>query len=195
MKGKIKKIETIDNENFVFLESFFNDYEYNSSIFPHQDNVLIYSYIDTDVVRPQQSLDIFSLKNTELSIKFTKCIEYIKSNYNLKNLWLMTYPPKSKLSFHIDAKKNRHIITINSNPRFFSYSTINGDLNVKGENYNAWLKHMEIDTFNEKYLNDDDQNYIEILESKTIYVFKDTLHTIINDSDKLRINFVFEILD
>ena len=195
IKGKITKIETINNEDFDFLESFFNEYEYEIINFPKQDNPLIYSYDKNDFVRGLQFVHVFSLKNPELFNRFSKCVEYIKKSYNLKYLWFMTYPPKTKLSFHTDARKNRHLITINSNPRFFSYSTINGDYNEKILNYNSWANEMKIDEFNKKYLQDDDQNYIEILEPKTIYLFEDTLHSIINDSDKLRINFVFELLD
>ena len=105
-------------------------------------------------------------------------------NYRHRNLY-----------FHIDHNKNRHIATINADPRFFSYSTTNGILFDKSEKYNAWLDEYSIDDFNAKFIEDDELNYIKILDAKSIYTFGETLHTIVNASDKMRINFIFEILE
>ena len=50
-----------------------------------------------------------------------------------------------------------------------------------------------IDVFNEFFLNfSPEHNKIRILKTNEVYTFGKSMHNFFNDSDKLRVNFVFE---
>ena len=62
-----------------------------------------------------------------------------------------------------------------------------------------WAQGMncndDIDSFNQYYLNLDSSCKIESLDKNTVYTFGDSVHNFVNDSNKLRVNFVFELMD
>ena len=130
----------------------------------------------------------------ELNSYFHDSLNYIKSIYNIKILWLMIYPPKSRFFFNIDYEQNRHLLSFNENPRFFSYECdkigIIDEINEKLKNCND-----DVDSFNQYYLNLDSSCKIESLDKNTVYTFGDSVHNFVNDSNKLRVNFVFELMD
>ena len=111
----------------------------------------------------------------------------------------MVYSPQSNLSFHWDHGKNRHIISLNYNERFFNYENNNivGDGQSKCNLYNEKLLEQKdnIDSFNEFFTNDSELSNIHVLDTKSVYVFGDSLHTFVNASDKLRSALVFEVMD
>ena len=129
----------------------------------------------------------------------TKFVDYLKTIYNIKYLWLMIYSPTSFLNFHWDNNKNRHIISLNYNERFFNYENNNivGDGQSKCNLYNEKLLEQKdnIDSFNEFFTNDSELSNIHVLDTKSVYVFGDSLHTFVNASDKLRSALVFEVMD
>ena len=111
----------------------------------------------------------------------------------------MVYSPQSNLSFHWDHGKNRHIISLNHNERFFNYENNNivGAGQSKCNLYNEKLLEQKdnIDSFNEFFTNDSELSNIHVLDTKSVYVFGDSLHTFVNASDKLRSALVFEVMD
>ena len=52
----------------------------------------------------------------------------------------------------------------------------------------------DVDSFNQNYLNLDSSCKIESLDKNTVYTFGDSVHNFVNDSNKLRVNFVFELI-
>ena len=111
----------------------------------------------------------------------------------------MVYSPTSFLNFHWDHGKNRHIISLNCNERFFNYENnnkIRHGAQEKCDFYNKKLLEQKdnIDSFNEFFINDSELSSIHVLETKSVYVFGDSLHTFVNASDKLRSALVFEII-
>lgn len=112
----------------------------------------------------------------------------------------MVYSPTSYLNFHWDHGKNRHIISLNRNDRFFNYENnhlIRHNAQSKCNLYNEKLIELkdDIDSFNEFFIKDSDLSSIHILDTKSVYVFGNSLHTFVNGSNKLRLALVFEIMD
>jgi hypothetical protein len=194
----IKKELIIDHPSFEKISDFFNSYELNEKKFPVSTNETL--FVDPSVnsgnnhIVTIEKSTLFNFKNDELNSYFHDSLNYIKSIYNIKILWLMIYPPKSRLFFHIDYEQNRHLLSFNENPRFFSYECdkigIIDEINEKLKNCND-----DIDSFNQYYLNLDPNCKIESLDKNTVYTFGDSVHNFVNDSDKLRVNFVFELMD
>ena len=143
---------------------------------------------------PALAASIEAFKDNKLTEELTKVVDYIKTIYNIKYLWIMVYSPESKLSFHWDHGKDRHVISLNRDERFFNYE--NGDGQSKYNLYNEKLNEHknDIDSFNEFFLKDSDHSTIHILDTKSVYVFGNSLHTFYNGSNKLRSALVFEII-
>lgn len=111
----------------------------------------------------------------------------------------MIYPPKKFLNFHKDYGLNRHVISFTQNDRFFNYE-VDDDL-LMSHNFEIKLNekfqfHIDtIDDFNDYFVNIDKSCKINVLNSNSVYTFGNTLHTFYNGSDKIRVNFVFEIVE
>ena len=110
---------------------------------------------------------------------------------NISKMWLMLYSPKTKLKFHWDFFKCRHLVSLNENDRFFSYMSNSRNI----DEYNDWLEKYSVDEFNDMFINDDKNNFVGSLKANIIYEFGNTLHTFVNDADELRINFIYETFE
>lgn len=206
---EIKKIMEIEHESLDYISDFFDNFDYynsNIDICPvgKNRNDLIY-YNENVSLRnyyyfPIDKSIITQFKDKKLTDELTKFVDYLKTIYNIKYLWLMVYSPTSFLNFHWDNHKNRHIISLNNNERFFNYE--NNDLikyfgQSKCNLYNEKLLEQKdnIDSFNEFFIKDSKLSNIHVLDIKSVYVFGNSLHTFVNASDKLRSALVFEIMD
>jgi hypothetical protein len=89
---------------------------------------------------------------------------------------------------------------LNRNERFFNYENnnlIRNNGQTKCDFYNEKLLEQKdnIDSFNEFFINDSELSSIHVLDTKSVYVFGNSLHTFVNASDKLRLALVFELMD
>lgn len=198
---KIEKILEINQPSFVNLKNFFESFDFNSYNLP---KIINNDFIFYDGVSPKGSEVVVDIKNTiigSLNNQFVidnvaESVNYIKSIYNVKMMWLMTYPPKTWLNFHRDHGKNRHVVTFNNNDRFFSYEGYSNNMMIGDTEMiiNEKLKSLKenINEFNDYFLNYDESCQISNLESNCVYIFGNTIHNFINDSNQLRVNLVFE---
>ena len=199
---KIEKILEINYPSFFNLKNFFESFDFNSHDLPkHKNNEFIFydgiSPKGNNVLVDIENTIIGLLKNQYVIDNMIESINYIRTIYNVKMMWLMTYPPKTRLNFHRDSNKNRHLVSFNDNERFFSYEAYSEDI-MLGDNemiINEKLIELkgDIDSFNQYFLQYDKSCRVSNLESNSVYVFGNTMHNFINDSDKLRVNLVFEV--
>jgi hypothetical protein len=197
---KIKKILEIKDENFFKITEFIDSFVFDETNFSVTTNDTIFcdeSYpINKNHLVPIEKSTIFNFHSEELNQYFINAVNYLKSNFKLKVLWLMIYPPKTKIHFHIDRGDKRHVITFNENPRFFSYECDEkhgGKIDTLNNKLTELLTN--IDEFNNFFVNFSEDCKISTLEKNCVYTFGDTVHNFINDSDKLRVNFVFELMN
>jgi hypothetical protein len=195
----IKKELTITHPSFDKIGEFFDLYKFDEKKFPRPTNEMLYYNQSYDpghnhFVTVESSV-LFNCENKELNENVKEAVEHIKSLYDIKILWIMTYPPKSYIFFHIDYGQNRHLISFNENPRFFSYECDKNkvsDIELLNNNFKRFNK--DFDSFNRYFLDLNSSCKIESLDKNCVYTFGDSVHNFINDSDKLRVNFVFEIM-
>jgi hypothetical protein len=199
----------IEHESLDYISNFFDNFDYYNSnidickigeirndLIYYDENVSLRTYYH----RPIDKSIIVHFKDKKLTEELTKFVDYLKTIYNIKYLWLMIYSPTSFLNFHWDHGKNRHIISLNRNERFFNYENnnlIRNNGQTKCNLYNEKLLEQKdnIDSFNEFFINDSELSSIHVLDTKSVYVFGNSLHTFVNASDKLRLALVFELMD
>jgi hypothetical protein len=199
---KIKKILEISHPSFNILKDFFESFDYGSVDLPKTiSNDFVYydgvSPKNQEIVVDIERTLIGSLNNQIINDLLKESIEHLKSIYNIKMMWLMVYPPKTFLNFHRDHGKNRHLVSFNYNERFFSYE---GYSNVMmfADTENIITQRLieqkdNIDEFNKYFLQYDESCRISNLDTNCVYIFGNTIHNFLNDSDKLRVNLVFEV--
>lgn len=206
---EIKKVKSLDYECVNNITKFLDSYTWESSIFSVANNDTLYisenRKPDGNLLRELEKTEIFKFNNPELLKNLTKTIELIKSNFNPSIIWLMTYPPNTRLDFHVDDSQNRFIVTFNQNDRFFNYEYVrkqiklshfvyeNESYNEKQIQLNDLLKvdDFNLHEFNQKFKELDNTQIIN-LEKNSVYSFGNSLHNFINGSDKLRMILVFE---
>jgi hypothetical protein len=199
---KIEKILEIDHPSFHKLKDFFESFNFYNTNLP---NLINNDFIYYDGVSPKGSEVVVDIKktvigslNNKLLIEnISECVDHIKSIYNVKMIWLMTYPPKTWLNFHRDHGKNRHVVSFNHNDRFFSYEGYSDNMMIGDTEMiiNEKLKSLKdnIDEFNDYFLNYDSSCRISNLDPNCVYIFGNTIHNFINDSNQMRVNLVFEV--
>ena len=198
---KIEKILEINQPSFLNLKNFFESFDFNSHGLP---KIINNDFIFYDGVSPKGSEVVVDIKNTiigSINNQFVidnviESVNYIKSIYNVKMMWLMTYPPKTRLNFHRDHGKNRHVVSFNNNDRFFSYEGYSDNMMI-GDTEMIIIEKLKslkenINEFNDYFLNYDESCRISNLDSNCVYIFGNTIHNFINDSNQLRVNLVFE---
>jgi hypothetical protein len=207
--NEIKKIMDIKHESLDYISNFFDNFDYyNSNLdickIGEIRNDLIYYNENVspraNYLVPIKDCIISSFKDKKLTEELTKVVDHLKTIYNIKYLWIMVYSPQSKLSFHWDHGKDRHVISLNHDERFFNYENNEENQNLwmlKCDLYNEKLNEHknDIDSFNEFFLKDSDYSTIHILDTKSVHVFGNSLHTFYNGSNKLRSALVFEIIE
>ena len=197
---KIQKILEINHPSFEWVSNFFktnsketniqsNDFIYHNKNFSSGNNVLI------DIEESRINL----LNDKMLINKLKECVDFLTTQFEIKFMWLMVYPPKTYLSFHKDHGKNRHVVSFCENDRFFNYEAYDVRFfnHEKELELNKILKENidNIDSFNEYFKNLHKSCKITKLEPNSVYTFGDTLHTFFNGSDTIRVNLVFEIVE
>ena len=199
---KIEKILEINQPSFLNLKNFFESFDFNSHDLPKiiNNEVIFYDGIspkENEVVVDIKNTIIGSLNNQFVIDNVVESVNYIKSIYNVKMIWLMTYPPKTWLNFHRDHGKNRHVVSFNHNDRFFSYEGYSNNMMIGDTEMiiNEKLKSLKenINEFNDYFLNYDESCRISNLDANCVYIFGNTIHNFINDSNQLRVNLVFEV--
>ena len=199
---KIEKILEINQPSFLNLKNFFESFDFNSHDLPKiiNNEVIFYDGIspkENEVVVDIKNTIIGSLNNQFVIDNVVESVNYIKSIYNVKMIWLMTYPPKTWLNFHRDHGKNRHVVSFNHNDRFFSYEGYSNNMMIGDCEMiiNEKLKSLKenINEFNDYFLNYDESCRISNLDANCVYIFGNTIHNFINDSNQLRVNLVFEV--
>lgn len=195
--NKIEKVLDIDDSNFKWVQNFFENHSENKNLFG--DNILnfiVYKNNPKLFVDKLEDTPFKKFKSDELIEKIYLCVKHLCEVFNIKQLWLMVYPPKTHLNFHVDHEKNRHVISFFNDERFFNYESYSTNLHELSIIYNKKLSepNFNIDEFNTYFLNSHKNNKIISFDANSVYKFGNTLHTFYNGSDKLRINFVFEVI-
>jgi len=197
----IKKILEIKSVETEFLSNFFNSVNFEDLEYPfylEKGKIANNCVYMKEMINGEKLIEIkhtaigYLIKNNELYEKISNVIKQIIDKFNPKIIWLMYYPPKSSIAFHQDKNKNRHILTLNNNEKFFSYECNSSVLIEKINKKLIELKN-DIDEFNNFFKNYDKSCHISNLDSCSVYSFENSTHSFINDSKYIRINFVFEI--
>lgn len=200
MKRTIDRIADISHSSLDILKNYFENLELDYNNFPPVHNITLYKKqgiekLKKNVVQDLEKTTLGSFVPKNIINEIKNFVEYLKTIYNIDIIWLMLYTPKSHLSFHVDVDSNRHIINIFDNERFFNYES--SEINPSNASmYTEKLKNNidTIDEFNKFFLNyNPSKNKIKIIESNSVYIFNSSIHSFFNGSNKLRVNFVFEI--
>ena len=167
---EVKKVKSLDNQCVSYITNFLDSYEWDSNIFPVANNEAIYinenRKPDNNTLRNLEETEIYKFGNSKLLNNLTESIEVIKRDFNPSIIWLMTYPPNTRLNFHVDDSQDRHIVTFNEDKRFFNYEYIRKQIKLshfvyenesyldKEKEFNSTLKetNFNLDTFNENFL-------------------------------------------
>ena len=200
MEKEIKKVADITHPSLDILKEYFQNlnHDFSSTALPEVSNFALYKNENSVNHKNELTTDLYKTIYAHIIPKniidtiydFT---EYLKSIYNIDVIWFMLYTPKTHLSFHIDTYSNRHLISVFENDRFFSYESSNS---VHFDTYTEKMKENvnNIDVFNDFFLNySPEHNKIRTLKTNEVYTFGYSMHNFFNDSDKLRVCFVFEI--
>jgi hypothetical protein len=208
---EIKKVKSLGYECVNNITNFLDSYIWNSNVFSAANNETIYinenRNPDHNLLLSLEKSEIFKFGNSELLDNLNDVVDLIKNEFNPSIIWLMTYPPNTRLNFHVDDSQNRHIVTFNENNRFFNYEYIrkqirlshfvyeNESYNDMENKFNDHLKNenFNLDTFNKNFLEMGNTQIIS-LEKNSVYSFGNSLHNFINGSNKLRMILVFENL-
>jgi len=198
---KIEKILEINQPSFELVKNYLNEINLDNKF-----NILSNEFIFHNVDYPRGINHLIKIENSVLKVfanddliqKLNECVEFLNTQFKLKFMWLMVYPPNSKLNFHKDHGKNRHVLTFTKNERFFNYEVkphTNDEMGLEQIFNNELKKTNNIDEFNDFFINTHSDCKITTLEPNCVYTFGNTLHTFYNGSNTNRINLVFEIFD
>lgn len=200
MSDHITIIADIENENFNILNEYFDSLNNSNYVDKGIRNFLIYAdenYLMNNKEYVENIEKLYILKNNNnIRNTFNTSLEYLKSIFSIRRIWLMSYSPKSNISFHTDSGLKRHVISFNEDEMFFNYECSGGDLHNRNLSYTENLEKMIDDPlrFNEFFLKHDPNNKIINLKKNKIYSFGDCGHSFFNASNtKYRFNLVFEI--
>ncbi|MFM7018627.1 hypothetical protein [Flavobacterium sp.] len=195
---EIKKIESLNLKFINSLENFLDKSIIENDLYHFSNCDKLYNredYVDdSHPTIPLNKCELSKFENSQILLDMENIIEFLKLQYDAKIIWMNVFYPHSTLPFHMDFTKNRHILSLNSDERFFNYECFE----TKSQNnhstileLNDKLKIDNLDNFNKEFLLRQNTRIIN-LESKSVYSFGDTIHTFVNGSDKIRAAFVFE---
>ena len=194
MEG-LKKITEIDDVYLTKVIDYYNSEDFQSKhLLNHNFNYIIYNKDPN--FKKVYSLDSIREINYQVKDDLTNFIDNLKKLLDINRIFYLEYTPKGEVSFHIDRGLNRYILPLNDDDKFYNYECLLGQkLHEKGEIYNKMRKDFpkKIDEFNEFFLNDSELNSIHNLKSGSVYSIGNSLHTFINNSNKVRVNLVFEV--
>lgn len=194
MKG-LTKIMNIDDVYLTKVIDYYNSEDFQSKHFlNHNVNYIIYNK-DPNFKKVYR---FDSIREISYKVKddLTNFIDNLKKLFNIHMLFYLEYIQKGEVNFHVDTGLNRFILPLNDDDKFYNYEClVEQKLHEKGEIYNKMRKDFpeKIDEFNEFFLNDNQLNYIHNLKSGAVYSIGNSLHTFINNSNKVRVNLVFEV--
>ena len=195
---QIQKIKTVELPSVKLLSECLDNYDSNDGIFKSSNCDKLYMSDDYDgdnyATISLEHCELTKLKDEKILNYLKDSVEYIKTEYGAKVIWLNVFIPNTKLFFHTDHSKNRHLLTLNENERFFNYEcfVIYPDTSENKINHlNQKLDVNDLDNFNDYFLKMGNTKIIN-LEKNSVYTFGNTVHTFINGSNKLRCAFVFD---
>jgi hypothetical protein len=209
---EIKKIKSLDDKCVGNITDFLDSYTWDPKLFNVANNDTIYINENRkpdgiNILRSLDETEMYKFGNSELLDNLVRTIEVIKRDFNPSIIWLMTYPPNTRLNFHVDDSQDRHLVTFNQNDRFFNYEYIRKQIRLshfvyenesysdKEQELNNVLKdnNFNVDMFNQDFIKIGNTQIIN-LDKNSIYSFGNSLHNFINGSNKLRMVLVFENL-
>lgn len=193
----IRIIEEINHESFEYFSNLIKNRKDINSRFKSMQNITIQSTTDKNALDFKKTM-IKVFEDDKLIIEFSKILDYLNGKYEISDMWFMCYIPKSHLrGFHSDGNKNRHGIAFNENPKFYSYeSNLHKNLNLNNDDLSKnFLENIDdIEKFNEYFLTQD-ECYIHNFKKNVLYSFGQTHHTFYNNSDEIRWNLIFDIIE
>jgi hypothetical protein len=204
MEG-LTKIMDINDVYLTKVINYYNSEYFKSKHFlNHNTNYIIYSKDPN--FKKTHSLDSIRQIRYQVRDDLNNFIDNLKKLLDINRIFYLEYIPKGEVSFHIDRGLNRYILPLNDDNKFYNYeclleeklhekSEIYNKLHEKSEIYNKMRKDFpeKIDEFNEFFLNDSELNSVHNLKSGSVYSIGNSLHTFINNSNKVRVNLVFEV--
>jgi len=194
MEG-LTKITDINDVYLTKVTDYYNSEDFQSKSFlNHSVNYIIYNRDPN--FKKVYSLDSIREISYQVKDDLNNFIGNLKKLFNINILFYLEYTQKGEVNFHIDRGLNRYILPLNDDDKFYNYECLDEQkLNEKGEIYNKMRKDSpeNFDEFNEFFLNDSELNSIHNLKSGSVYSIGNSLHTFINNSNKVRVNLVFEV--
>ena len=194
MEG-LKKITEIDDVYLTKVIDYYNSEDFQSKhLLNHNVNYIIYNKDPN--FKKVYSLDSIREINYQVKDDLTNFIDNLKKLFNIHILFYLGYAQKGEVNFHVDRGLNRFILPLNDDDKFYNYEClVEQKLHEKGEIYNKMRRDFpeKIDEFNEFFLNDSELNSVHNLKSGSVYSIGNSLHTFINNSNKVRVNLVFEV--
>jgi hypothetical protein len=194
MKG-LTKIMDIDDVYLKKVINYYNSEDFKSKHFlNHNINYIIYNR-DPNFKRAY-TLDTIREISYQVKDDLDNFIDNLKKLFNINIIFYLEYTQKGEVKFHGDGGLNRHVLPLNDDDKFYNYECLlDQNLHEKGEIYNKMRKDFpeNLDEFNEFFLNDCELNSIHNLKSGSVYTIGDSLNTFINNSNKIRVNLVFEV--
>ena len=202
MRRTIERIGDISHPSLDILKNFFENFSYDLTRYIPVTNITIYKKEGVERLMKNRVAD---LRRSDLGRIVPQNIideiynfkDYLLSIYDVDIIWLMTYMPNTYLEFHIDTDSDRHLINVFDNDRFFNYESTD-PLYDHVQMYTEKLKENidNIDEFNKFFLEfKPEYNSIKVAKSGGIYTFGHSIHNFFNGSNKLRVNFVFEVVE
>ena len=196
---EIKKIESVNLDSLRLLSEYLKNYTIDVNLFRNADCNKLYmreDYIhDHHFTMSIEKCELSKLKDKKILNYVEDIIEFLKTQYDARIIWLNIFPPNTKLNFHIDDHKNRHLLSLDENERYFNYEYVVTE-SISDQEIMRLLNNKldvdDLDNFNEYFLSLGNSKIIN-LEKNSVYTFGNTIHTFVNGSDKLRCAFVFEI--
>ena len=159
MKRTIEKFAPIEHPSLTLLKEYFENLEIDLANQPKVSNFTVYikdgeTTLGKNLLEDLKKTFLSHFLPQEIFDSIYEAIDYIKSQYDVRIMWLMFYQPKTNLAFHIDSDYNRYAISIFDNERFFNYecTQLNYDnVQMYSEEMN---KHIDnIDTYKKRNKN------------------------------------------
>ena len=199
MKSSIEKISEINHPNLEIMRNYFENYKNSKKDFPGAMVFTVYKKkgfekydynIEDDLYNGHLKMKV----DKEIIDKIYEFSDFLKQIYDIDILWLRFYNPKSYIEFHVDETSNKHCITLCGDEKFYNYES----KQISSSNNILYTKKLnefstEIEKFNQFFLeHNPENNRIINFEPNNVYCFNFSLHSFYNDSEKLRVNFIFE---
>jgi len=193
MEG-LKKILDINDVYLTRVIDYYNSENFQSKRAVNINHIIYNENSDSKYAHNLSTTD--EIINHQIKDDLINFISNLKKIFNLNILFYFEYTQKGEVNFHVDNGLNRHILPLNDDDKFYNYEClIEKNVNEKRDIYHNMRNNYpeKFDEFNEFFLNDSELNSIHNLKSGSVYTIGDSLHAFINNSNKIRVNLVFEV--